>query len=202
VRLNLVGNTYICGPAKKAKYFFLEREPARTLVYQRGNWQDLDQDEDHDGFLVETDEHIAAAFQQFGEGDELRSEGSPFEFYGNVAEAEVPAQDAYEEVLATVGASLWRDAVDERVIDSVRACTGGLINSQEVYRTADGKMPGLDDLKVAERPADFDADADGMADDFERSHGIDPADPDDRNGTRLSNQGYTNLEVYLNSLVK
>jgi hypothetical protein len=202
VRLNLVGNTYICGPAKKAKYFFLEREPARTLVYQRGNWQDLDQDEDHDGFLVETDEHIAAAFQQFGEGDELRSEGSPFEFYGNVAEAEVPAQDAYEEVLATVGASLWRDAVDERVIDSVRACTGGLINSQEVYRTADGKMPGLDDLKVAERPADFDADADGMADDFERSHGLDPADPDDRNGTRLSNQGYTNLEVYLNSLVK
>jgi hypothetical protein len=202
VRINLIGNAYICGPAKKATYFFLEREPARTLVYQRGNWQDLDQDDEHDGLVVESKDQIAAAFQSFGEGDELRSEGLPLPFYGNVADAEIPAQNAYDEVLAEVGASLWRDAVDQRVIDSVAGRTGGLINSQEQFRTPDGKLPGIDDLPESERPEGFDADADGMADDFERAHGLDPADAADRNAATLSTEGYTNLEVYLNSLAK
>jgi hypothetical protein len=202
VRINLVGNLYICGPAKKAKYIFNEREPARTLVYQRGNWQDLDQDLVHDGERVQTEEQVAAAFQSFGDGDELRSEGAPLPFYKKLAGAEVPAEDAYEAVLASVGASMWRDAVDQRVIDSVRNRAGGIINSQEKSRTRDGKLPGIDDLHAIERPATFDADADGMADDFERSHGLNPADPDDRNGTTLSDVGYTNLEVYLNGLTK
>ncbi|HEX6963926.1 MAG TPA: hypothetical protein VF175_18810 [Lacipirellula sp.] len=202
VRINLVGNLYICGPAKKAAYFFNEREPARTIVYHRDNWQDLDQDNQHDGELVQTQEQIAAAFQNFGEGDELRSDGPPLPFYGKLAEAEIPAEDAYEHVLATAGASLWRDAIDRRVIDSIRNRTGRLINSQEEFRTADGKLPGIDGLETSKRADGFDADADGMADDFERSHGLNPADPGDRNGTTLSDQGYTNLEVYLNGLAE
>jgi hypothetical protein len=202
VRINLVGNLYICGPAKKAKYFFNEREDARTIVYQRGNWQDLDQDREHDGQIVHTPEQIAASFQNFGEGDELRSDGPPLPFYGKLDEAEIPAEDAYEAVLRSAGASLWRDAVDQRVVASVINRTGGLINSQEEFRNSEGKLPGIDDLKTSERADGFDADADGMADDFERSHGLNPADPDDRNGVALSDQGYTNLEVYLNGLVK
>lgn len=43
-----------------------------------------------------------------------------------------------------------------------------------------------------------DADHDGMADDWEVAHGLDPNNPDDRNGLGLSNEAYTNLEVYLN----
>ena len=203
VRINLVGNSYICGPAKKAKYFFGEREPSsQTLLFHQGNWQDLDQDRDHDGELVTTQEQALVAFQHFGEGDELRSDGEPYPFYGNVAGAEVPAEDAYANVLASAGASLPRDAADARVIESVIARSGDLIDSQEEFRTADGKMPGVDDLPATERPAGFDADADGMADEFERAHGLDPGNPDDRNGTTLSKEGYTNLEVYLNGLAK
>ena len=201
VRINLVGNAYICGPAKKAKYFFSERTPAQTHVFQRGNWQDFDQNREHDGELTATKQQALASFQHFGEGDELRSDGEPFKFYGTVASEEIPADAAYAAVLSSVGAASPRDAADQRVIDSVNARTGGLANSQEEFRTADGKMPGIDDLPKTERPADFDADADGMADEFERSHGLDPKNPDDRNGTTLSQDGYTNLEVYLNGLV-
>ena len=40
-----------------------------------------------------------------------------------------------------------------------------------------------------------------MPDDWERSHGLDPNDPNDRNGDR-NGDGFTNLEEYLNSLVQ
>ncbi len=43
-----------------------------------------------------------------------------------------------------------------------------------------------------------DADADGMADGWERAHGLDPADPAD--GARPGADGYTNLEAYLHEL--
>jgi hypothetical protein len=47
--------------------------------------------------------------------------------------------------------------------------------------------------------AALDSDGDGMPDDWERSHGLNPHDPSDRNGDR-NGDGFTNLEEYLNSL--
>jgi hypothetical protein len=96
---------------------------------------------------------------------------------------------------------LWRDAVDRRVIESLAQRSGRLIDSQEEFRDRQGKMPDIDDLATAARPAEFDSDRDGMPNDFETSHGLDPHDPVDRNGTDLSSEGFTNLEVYLDSLV-
>jgi hypothetical protein len=55
---------------------------------------------------------------------------------------------------------------------------------------------------VNERPESFDAERDGMAAEVERSHGLDTSAPDDRNGTGLARDGYTNLEMYLNGLVE
>ena len=43
-----------------------------------------------------------------------------------------------------------------------------------------------------------DDDRDGMPNDWEISHGLDPKDPSDRNMT--NNEGFTNLELYLNSI--
>lgn len=200
VRINLVGNAFICGPAKKAKYFFGERDPSRTLVFQQGNWQDLNQNRAHDGAVVAGEAEISAAFQHFGEGDELRSSGEPLPFFGDLSRVVVPAEEAYAAVLARSGASLVRDGADRRVVESVAARSGGLIDSQEEFRTEAGKMPGVDDVPTAERPEGFDADADGMADDFEREYRLDPKNPADRNGTTLSKEGYTNLEVYLHRL--
>ena len=39
-----------------------------------------------------------------------------------------------------------------------------------------------------------------MADEWERAYGLDPTNPEDRNGD-FNSDGYTNLEKYLNSLV-
>jgi hypothetical protein len=81
--------------------------------------------------------------------------------------------------------------VDERVINNVREHKGRLINSQDQV----GGWPTLKTL-----PAPQDSDGDGMPDPWETAHGLNPNDatdgPKDRN-----NDGYTNLEEYLNSLV-
>ena len=200
VRVNLISNAFISGPAKKAKYFFREKTSGRSEVAATGNWRDLDQDRAHDGEVPTARDEIAKGFDGFGEGDQLVVEGEPLAFFSLVAEATRPAGEAYETVLASAGASLWRDAIDARIVESVRRRTGGLVDSQETFRGADGKLPGIDDLPARKRPDDFDVDRDGIADVWEREHGLDPTDARDGNGTTLSNEGYTNLEVYLNHL--
>jgi hypothetical protein len=200
VRANIIGNYHISGPAKNGDYAFRENVPDPTIVYQRSNFLDVDEDADHDGEEVLSAD-ASDAFRDFGDGDELRSEGDPLNFLGDVAARVTPAREAYENVVVGVGASLWRDAIDRRVINSLTKRTGGLINSQEQYRDAAGKLPGIDDLAEQHRPADFDTDADGMPDAFETAHKLNPDNAADGNATTLSADGYTNLEVYLNGLV-
>lgn len=200
VRINLIGNLFITGPAKKAKYFFRENTPGRSQVVAIGNWRDLDQDRSHNGAIPTDKAEIVQGFNGFTDEDQLQIDGAPLPFIGLVASVTMPAGEAYDVVLNNVGASLWRDAIDERIIDSVRTRGGGLIDSQEEFRSAAGKLPGIDDLPMASRAADFDADRDGIADDFERTHKLNPSDPSDANATTLNREGYTNLEVYLNEL--
>jgi hypothetical protein len=100
------------------------------------------------------------------------------------------ALEAMELVLARAGASLHRDAVDQRVIRNVREHQGKVIDSQAEV----GGWPALRSL-----PAPVDTDHDGMPDVWETAHGLNPKDPSDRNGMP-DGDGYTNLEKYLNSL--
>jgi hypothetical protein len=111
------------------------------------------------------------------------------------------AEQAFELVLANAGAVLpKRDAVDTRIIEEVRTGTthyggtwgggSGMIDSQ----TQVGGWPVLRSL-----PAPRDDDHDGMADEWEAAHRLDPSNPEDRNGD-FNGDGYTNLEKYLNIL--
>lgn len=106
---------------------------------------------------------------------------------------EQSAVEAYNEVLLHAGASLpKRDKVDKRVIQEVKTgkptFDNGIIDSQ----TEVGGWP-----QYNTSPQSMDTDHDGMPDDWERSNGLNPSDPEDRNGD-LDNDGYTNLEEYLN----
>ncbi len=201
VRANILGNYYISGPAKNGDYSFRENVPDHTIVFQQGNFQDMDENASHNGIEVTASE-AADAFRDFGDGDELLSAGQPLNFLGNLAGRVDPAEDAYAYVNACAGAWLWRDAIDRRILDGLAKRTGGLINSQEQFRDAAGKLPGIDDLVEQHRPAGFDSDEDGLPDAFEAEHKLNPGDPADGAATGLSQEGYTNLEVYLNSLTQ
>lgn len=108
------------------------------------------------------------------------------------------AADACQAVLAYAGASLKRDAVDERIVGDVR-------NGSYEYEGSNGSSNGLIDSQAdaggwpayvsSEKPAD--ADNDGIADAWAAEHlpasktyrDIDPA------------TGYCYLELYINSIV-
>jgi hypothetical protein len=203
VRANIIGNTYVCGPAKSNVRVFTERTPDNTFVFQTGNYVDADQDELHNGHVIETAEQVAKSFIDFGDADLLlgTDSGAPFVFGQGVTSSIQPAEVAYNEVLESVGCSLQRDACDEALIQTVIHRNGKPIDSQEELRDGTGKLAGLDDIKEEHRPGDFDTDGDGMPNEFETLHKLDPADPSDCNGTTLSDAGYTNLEVYLNGLI-
>lgn len=104
------------------------------------------------------------------------------------------AQEAYHHVLAGAGATLpKRDAIDARVVQDVKNKTGQHMNSPiEV-----GGYPDYPPLVSTVA----DQDHDGMDDVWEVANGLSPADPDDRNLTNLSPEGYTNLEAYLHDLI-
>ncbi|MCJ8167025.1 pectate lyase [Pontibacter sp. E15-1] len=111
------------------------------------------------------------------------------------------AQEAYERVLAYGGASLKRDAVDERVLDNVRNGTytaPGSGGSEKGIIDSQSDVGGWPEL--AAMPAPVDTDGDGMPDEWEKAQKLDPAKANP-NGRSLST-AYDNIEVYINSLVK
>ncbi|WP_245856181.1 Ig-like domain-containing protein [Paenibacillus rigui] len=101
------------------------------------------------------------------------------------------AINAYNKVLAGSGATLPKlDQLDARIINDVKKGTGKIVNTI----ASDGGLPVLNSL-----PAPADSDHDGMPDAWENAHGLNPGDASDRNGD-YNNDGYTNLEKYLNTL--
>jgi hypothetical protein len=98
-------------------------------------------------------------------------------------------EEAYRLVLAHAGASLpRRDAVDRRVIDETRNCTGRIINDPR-------EVGGWPELKPG--PAPRDADRDGMPDEWETEHALNPQNNNDAAGDK-DGDGYTNVEEWIN----
>jgi hypothetical protein len=106
------------------------------------------------------------------------------------AVASDPAPRAFARVLASAGASLARDTVDARLVETVRTGTGKLIDSQKEV----GGWPEL-----APGTPWKDSDGDGMPDAWERQQRLNPASAADGNADR-DRDGYTELEEWLNSL--
>jgi len=103
----------------------------------------------------------------------------------------VSAFDAYNDVLENAGATKpGRDAVDKRIINDVKNGTGRIIDHPS-------QVGGWPTLATGTPPAD--RDNDGMPDAWEIQQGLNPNNPNDRNG-KLNGNGYTNLERYLNSI--
>ena len=136
------------------------------------------------------------------------------------------ATTAYNKVLEYGGASLYRDDVDIRNMEEARTSTvtySGNVpfvdKNGKAYPTSNTKgiLDFINDpdgeekagtasfpaLQKVERPENFDTDGDGIPDEWEIANGLDPNDATDGNLYTIDARGwYTNLEVYINSLVE
>ena len=192
--INCINNLWRPGPMS---------DPAKPPIAMKGSLPDLAK-----GFMsgnvfeqrddLTRDNYAALDFHRWLKPD------SNYKYRGTLADwradsspdlgADLPrtqsAQQAAELVLASAGASLHRDAVDQRIVEDVRNRRGKLIDSQDQV----GGWPVL-----RSKPAPVDTDRDGMPDAWEKVHGLKPNDPADRNADH-DGDGYTNLEEYLNSL--
>ncbi len=101
------------------------------------------------------------------------------------------AQEAFERVLQNAGANLpERDAVDARIVSDARNGTGKIINNEN-------EVGGWPDYKSSNPPVC--SANDGIPDQWKQAHGLSLTDPNVANA--INAEGYTELEVYLNSRV-
>jgi len=177
VDLNFVGNYYLMGPnSSKIPSLTLAVD---TRVFASGNIGPL-------RIASDQDEYAGIVWNGPREREGLKA-AERFDVAPPVTTH--PYDEAYKRVLAHVGASLpKRDCVDRRIIDDVRNRSGRIIDHPNDV----GGWPTLRSV-----PAPKDADEDGMPDDWERDHGLDPRDSRD-NSADHDGDGYTNIEEWLN----
>lgn len=221
---NIVNNYYKAGPATKNK----------TRVFQCGH---TNNDKDDNGKAIDPQgKHIYGHFYINGNYVTAASSPANYDWNGVIIDDENTtirdtikltepvitgditthtAQVAYEKVLANVGASLYRDAVDSRHMEEAK--NGTTTYTGSATKTGEGKpvthYPGIIDfvkdqgvyaLESTTRPEGFDTDGDGIPDEWEIANGLNPNDKSDGNAKTIDTEKgwYTNVEVYANSLVE
>lgn len=137
--------------------------------------------------------------KEFAPQSELLAQ-SPFDIAEHVTLQ--PTWEAYESVLQFAGASYRRDAYDKRIVEETRKGTytyEGSHGSTNGMIDQPSDVGGWPEYRSDEAPVD--SDSDGMPDEWEKAHGLNPHDAADGCSYNLS-PDYTNLEVYLNGLVQ
>jgi pectate lyase len=226
IKINVINNYYKPGPGTPKTHMAYRlvkpetnRDGGHGRVYASGNVvhgnAEVTADNWAGGVQLEVDDRVTTSPEVLAG---LRA-NEPFQH------APLPiqsAEKAYEFVLANAGATLpRRDAVDERIIKGVRT---GVIPPQKI---ADGSVELAKLYGYAQRwtdvlaegvekgfitnPAEVggypdykgtpykDSDGDGLPDDWEKKHGLNPNDSADAT-TDLNGDGYTNIEDFINGL--
>ncbi len=208
-RYNMVSNYYKPGPATKKS----ARNRILDLTQMFYNAR-INPDTMHAGWFyisnnfVEGDPEVTLDNWNGGvqgkgvdEKAKLKSKLTEPIFYTPIVE--VDAKTAFNQVLQLSGACLYRDNVDQRILKEVETGVekfgssyeegnNGIIDSQN-------DVGGWPELKsTAPLP---DSDNDGMPDLWEKENNLNPDDASDNNINSLD-KNYTNIEVYINSLVQ
>ncbi len=168
-----IGNAWIPGPDSRGRWAFEESNPLARAWFEANSM---------DGVTPADPWSLVKDSDRPGYRLTARPDWAE-------ATTETP-EAAARAVLEQAGASRSRDAVDLRIVAGVRDRTGAIIDSQS-------QVGGWPELQAG--TPWIDGDGDGMPDDWERAHGLDPASaadgPADRDG-----DGWTNLEDWLNGL--
>lgn len=181
-KLNYVGNYLVPGADSKAVGIAYKEGSPYNRGYFAGNYYNHKLSDDQ-WKLVNFGDWNASQIVAYKQSESFES--------GAIVTQD--AKEAYRDVLEHGGASLpRRDAADKRIVEQVKNGGGHIIDSQK-------EVGGWPELKSAPAPAD--SDGDGMPDDWEKQHGLNPMDKTD-GAEDANDDGYTNVEEYLNSLVK
>ena len=212
---NFVGNYYKPGPSTPSGSYFMELSAARsgkTLNPNPSRWYFADNvmegsssaTNDNWSAIHNNTSYTVAGMKSetlvYPSVEVTRLDKCKFDDYDLYRTPTESAEEAYEHVLAKAG-TINRDQTEQRVVNEVR-------NKQAQYKgTTLNKAGFIDSPDDAEGWPTYasatpvvDNDHDGMADDWELAHGFNPADAEDGKLV-VSAEGYTALEVYLNSLM-
>ena len=135
-------------------------------------------------------------------GEKALQSSNEFTISEDASEFTQSAKEAYESVLKYAGASLKYDDVDKRIIANVRNgdyTADGSNGSEKGLIDKASDVGGWPEYKKETGPKD--TDGDGIPDEWETANGLNPKSKADGSQYTLS-KTYTNLEVYLNSLVE
>ncbi len=227
--LNIVNNYYKAGPAttNKTRVFQCSVDDGKNkiqkgtmgLFYIKGNYMASAQAADYDWKGVKTDGDKSLTFTD--QAGYYGSQGAKLSIkLDDEVDQDViastttthSADKAFTKVLDYAGASLFRDEVDARHMEEVR--TGTAVYSGEIGKgiidkvndpgeTAVESLPSFPTFTQSVRPSGYDTDGDGMPDEWERANGLNPNNAADGNVYTLdSKKWYTNVEVYINSIVE
>lgn len=196
---NIVNNYYKYGPSTDKSKRFRIFNPYKTSsipfgkFYVNGNYVD--------GAPDVTQNNLLGVVINEGK-DEDKMQSAVKAAFSSVEISLNTAEQAYSMVLKHAGAFLpVRDTLDQRIMQDVRSRTGRHIDVQGGF--AHGTPYALSKVawpELKSRPALQDSDFDGMPDQWEKKQKLDPSSGADAALYGLDKM-YTNLEVYLNSLV-
>lgn len=213
-RFNMIGNYYKPGPATSPKTLdrFITvygRTPdlhnKKEKVYYESPYPDLYME----GNILEgnkeisSDNYAGVKYASTG-GEKGRFLKEPLTINGKKENhtGTQTASEAFQLVCASAGASLYRDAIDRRIIkdalNGTATCNDGGNGSTGGHIDTQAAVGGLPVYRSTAAPAD--SDGDGMPDKWEMEHKLNPEDPSD--GAAIDRKsGYSFLEIYLNDLV-
>lgn len=185
--INMVANYYKYGPATGDGVEATIAKPSSRGVGDEGSWHVSENFVDGSADVTKDNWRGIA-------GDSFKRLNEPWEAMPIDQQS---SEEAYEAVLAHAGCSLPnRDSIDARVIEEVRTGYAKFGNNGIITTPEDvGGWP-----KLASEPPPADADEDGMPDEWEKTHGLNPNDAADGTKDR-DGDGYTNVEEYINGLV-
>lgn len=197
---NIVNNYYKYGPNTSKNVRFRICNPGRNETLPFGKWfvggNYVDGAKD-----VTNNNWLGVQMGNNGTEEDKRNTVADKAFDAVAINMET-AEDAFRSVLKYAGASYRRDTLDARIINDVRNRTGGFIDVQGGYphgTAYDQTLNAWPVLNGGVVPAD--TDKDGMPDEWEKKNGLDSNNATDAAQNKLHSV-YTNIEVYINGLVK
>lgn len=184
-RYNLINNVYLAGPVSTDNYAWSEG-CSYTQMYMEGNMMNGEIPEDQYSLVEIEEDNVNFSIDKYKLSNAYED---------SMITTLLDTDKVEEALLENAGASFKRDEIDTALIQGIKDGVGKIVNKPEQSIGWSGQFP-----KLESEEAPSDKDKDGIPDKWEEKAGLDALDETD--GALETGCGYTNLEIYLESLIK